>query len=124
MEQIIQITQWTDKTPFLALTNSGNLYEYKPGPPAVWIPIDLPPGMVAQDVSEFDVIDDMGRMPKGYELCKNNENQFFFWLRIQDQERSGLFERQDMAIADARNDFMLLHPPKPPKPPKPEEAPV
>lgn len=85
--------------------------------------IDMPPGFASQEFPAAEKINVAGRLHKGYELYKRNDNGLFYWEREEDHVQSIQFERQEGAIASARNDWMLRHPPAPPLPksePEPE----
>ena len=129
-EHIIQISGVGNSNDFYALTNHAVVWRYHPladeTKPGVWSKLTLPPGFIEQPERTLEVVDDSGRIPKGYVLFKNNDNGLFFWERAGDTAGKGLdakaaepfqgrfFERMEGAIADSRTDYMLRHPPAPP----------
>ena len=126
MEKAVAINELGAQSSLLVLTDSGRIYQYKPstqpGTPGTWAEIILPPQMGVQEIKVAEKLNVGGRLPKGYDLYKRNDNGLFYWQR---QEESGQFvtsesfERLEGAIGSARHDWMLRHPPAPPL--KPEQ---
>ena len=120
MEKAIAICQATPQTTtFIVLTNSGRIYKYtepsQPGSVPFWTEIELPPQIDTQEgIVLSEKLDDLARLPKGYDLYKRNDTRLYYWQREEDSVVSGQFERMEGAIASARTDYMIRHPQKPP----------
>lgn len=118
MQKAIAIGELAPNSSLMVLTNAGRLYQYKPGAgtaPGTWNEVTMPPDInVREDIRIAEKLNVAGRLHKGYELYKRNDNQLFYWEREEDHVQSEQFERLEGAIASARNDWMIRHPPKPP----------
>lgn len=124
MQKAIAIGELAANSSLMVLTNAGRLYQYKPplqpGGPGIWSEIEMPPDInVRDDIRIAEKVNVSGRLPKGYELYRRNDNGLFYWEREDDQTQSEQFDRMEGAIASARQDYMVRHPPNPP--PKPQQ---
>jgi hypothetical protein len=126
MQKAVSICELAASSTLVMVTNAGRIYEYKqpaqPGIPGTWNELALPPELDTHDIELSEKLNASGRLPQGYELFKRNDNQLYYWERQEGPEEaitSEQFERQEGAIADARNDWMIRHPQKPP--PKPQQ---
>jgi hypothetical protein len=116
-EKIIAITGMTGAGEFIALSNRGLIRKYSPQNLETWETLPLPPGFEPGGEHLVDPVNHGGRMPKGYGLFKDNRSKMFYWERQEpDQFQSEAFEHMEGAIAAARTDHMVRHPPKPPPP--------
>ena len=124
MQKAIAIGELAPNANLMVLTNAGRLYQYKPaqqpGAPGTWSEVAMHPDInVRDDIRIAEKLNVAGRLHKGYELYKRNDNGLFYWEREEDHVQSEQFERMEGAIASARQDWMIRHPPKPP--PRPEQ---
>jgi hypothetical protein len=120
MQKAISICELAANSSLVVVTNAGRIYQYKQsaqsGVPGTWTEIPLPEDFDIHDIQLTEKINVSGRLHKGYGLYKRNDNGLFYWEREEDQTQSEQFERIEGAIASARQDYMVRHPPKPQQP--------
>ena len=123
MQKAIAICEHSPNADLMVLTNAGRLYMFKPGAqpgnPGTWSEVTLHPDInVRDDLRIAEKINVAGRLHKGYDLYKRNDNGLFYWERQEDHVQSEQFERLEGAVASARQDWMVRHPPAPPSKPQ------